>query len=111
MDVNGDGVAQADVVIEAIFENVAAKQSLYAQLEPQLKPTAVLATNTSSILIETLCEQLSNPARLVGIHFFNPVAQLPLVEIVQGARTAPSTVQAAQSFTRKLDKLPLPCLR
>jgi 3-hydroxyacyl-CoA dehydrogenase/enoyl-CoA hydratase/3-hydroxybutyryl-CoA epimerase len=109
MDVNGDGVAQADVVIEAIFENVAAKQSLYAQLEPQLKPTAVLATNTSSILIETLCEQLSNPARLVGIHFFNPVSQLPLVEIVQGARTAPSTVQGAQSFTRKLDKLPLPC--
>ena len=109
MDVNGDGVAAADVVIEAIFENVAAKHSLYAQLEPKLKPTAILATNTSSILIETLCERLADPSRLVGIHFFNPVAQLPLVEIVRGSRTAQHTVQDAQRFTRTLDKLPLPC--
>ena len=109
MDVNGDGVADADVVIEAIFENVEAKQALYARLEPQLKPTAMLATNTSSILIETLCERLADPSRLVGIHFFNPVAQLPLVEIVRGLRTAQHTVQDAERFARKLDKLPLPC--
>ena len=87
MDVSGDGVADADVVIEAIFENVEAKQALYAELEPKLKPTAVLATNTSSIRIETLAQKLRDPSRLVGIHFFNPVAQLQLVEIVQGAGT------------------------
>jgi len=109
MDVQGDGAAEADVVIEAIFENVDAKRALYAELEPRLKPTAVLATNTSSIKIETLAEKLRDPSRLVGIHFFNPVAQLQLVEIVQGTRTQAAVVQSALRFTRKLDKLPLPC--
>jgi len=109
MDVAGDGVAKADVVIEAIFENIEAKQALYAELEPRLKATAILASNTSSIMIETLCERLVNPQRLVGIHFFNPVAQLPLVEIVRGSRTAEQIVEEAQGFARKLDKLPLPC--
>jgi 3-hydroxyacyl-CoA dehydrogenase/enoyl-CoA hydratase/3-hydroxybutyryl-CoA epimerase len=82
---------------------------LYAQIEPKLKPTAVLATNTSSIQIETLCATLGDPSRLVGIHFFNPVAQMQLVEVVAGSRTRPQTVQDALKFTRKLDKLPLPC--
>jgi len=109
MDVKGEGVANADIVIEAIFENIEAKQALYAELEPQLKAGAVLATNTSSIRIETLCRKLSDPGRLVGIHFFNPVAQLQLVEVVQGASTRPQVVQDALKFTRKLDKLPLPC--
>jgi 3-hydroxyacyl-CoA dehydrogenase/enoyl-CoA hydratase/3-hydroxybutyryl-CoA epimerase len=109
MDVSGDGVADADIVIEAIFENVEAKQALYAELEPKLKAGAVLATNTSSIKIETLCAKLSDPSRLVGIHFFNPVAQLQLVEVVQGASSRPQVVQDALKFTRKLDKLPLPC--
>jgi 3-hydroxyacyl-CoA dehydrogenase/enoyl-CoA hydratase/3-hydroxybutyryl-CoA epimerase len=109
MDVKGDGAADADVVIEAIFENVEAKQALYAELEPKLKAAAVLATNTSSIKIETLCRKLTDPGRLVGIHFFNPVAQLQLVEVVQGASTRPQVVQDALKFTRRLDKLPLPC--
>src|SRR5258706_772431 len=109
MDVKGDGVADSDVVIEAIFENVDAKQALYAEIEPKLKPTAILAPNTSSIKIETLCRTLKDPSRLVGIHFFNPVAQLQLVEIVQGTSTQPQVVQNALKFTRKLDKLPLPC--
>jgi 3-hydroxyacyl-CoA dehydrogenase / enoyl-CoA hydratase / 3-hydroxybutyryl-CoA epimerase len=109
MDVKGDGVAQADVVIEAIFENVAAKLALYAELEPKLKASAILATNTSSIKIETLSRNLTDPSRLVGIHFFNPVAQLQLVEVVQGASTRAQVVTDALKFTRKLDKLPLPC--
>jgi 3-hydroxyacyl-CoA dehydrogenase/enoyl-CoA hydratase/3-hydroxybutyryl-CoA epimerase len=109
MDVKGEGVAGADIVIEAIFENIEAKQALYAELEPKLKAGAVFATNTSSIKIETLCRKLSDPSRLVGIHFFNPVAQLQLVEVVQGASTRPQVVQDALKFTRKLDKLPLPC--
>ncbi|HXA36029.1 MAG TPA: 3-hydroxyacyl-CoA dehydrogenase NAD-binding domain-containing protein [Steroidobacteraceae bacterium] len=109
MDVTGDGVADADVVIEAIVENADAKRALYAELEPKLKPSAILSTNTSSIKIETLSGNLRDPSRLVGIHFFNPVAQLQLVEIVQGASTQPQVVQSALKFTRKLDKLPLPC--
>jgi 3-hydroxyacyl-CoA dehydrogenase / enoyl-CoA hydratase / 3-hydroxybutyryl-CoA epimerase len=109
MDVEGAGVADADVVIEAIFENVAAKCALYAELEPRLKASAILATNTSSIKIETLSRNLTDPSRLVGIHFFNPVAQLQLVEVVQGASTRAQVVTDALKFTRKLDKLPLPC--
>ncbi len=109
MDLTGEGAAQADVVIEAIHENLDAKRALYAQLEPLLKPTALLATNTSSIKIEALAEKLNDPGRLVGIHFFNPVAQMQLVEIVQGAGTHAAAVQNAVLFTRRLDKLPLPC--
>jgi 3-hydroxyacyl-CoA dehydrogenase/enoyl-CoA hydratase/3-hydroxybutyryl-CoA epimerase len=109
MDVQGNGAARADVVIEAIFEDAAAKQALYAQLEPKMQRSALLATNTSSIKIETLSEKLADPSRLVGIHFFNPVAQLQLVEVVQGADTRAQVMQDALRFTRKLDKLPLPC--
>ena len=109
MDVAGSGVADADVVIEAIVENAETKRSLYAQIEPHLKPNAVFATNTSSIKIETLAEGLKDPGRLVGIHFFNPVAQMQLVEIVRGPGTRAEVARAAASFVRKLDKLPLPC--
>jgi 3-hydroxyacyl-CoA dehydrogenase / enoyl-CoA hydratase / 3-hydroxybutyryl-CoA epimerase len=109
MDLEGTGVREADVVIEAIYENADAKRALYAEIEPRLKPGAVLATNTSSIRIEELARHLADPARLVGIHFFNPVAQMQLVEIVHGPGTDPSAVQRALWFTRKLDKLPLPC--
>jgi 3-hydroxyacyl-CoA dehydrogenase/enoyl-CoA hydratase/3-hydroxybutyryl-CoA epimerase len=108
-DVSGDGVAAADAVIEAIVENVDAKRALYAELEPKLKPGAVFATNTSSIEIEVLAGNLREPGRLVGIHFFNPVPQMQLVEIVQGAATSADALRQALWFTRKLDKLPLPC--
>ncbi|HEV7714984.1 MAG TPA: 3-hydroxyacyl-CoA dehydrogenase NAD-binding domain-containing protein [Steroidobacteraceae bacterium] len=108
-DVAGDGVDDADVVVEAIFENLEAKQELYARLEPRMKPTALLATNTSSITLEPLASKLARPERLVGLHFFNPVAQMPLIEIVSGQRTDAATAQAAVSFARKLDKLPVPC--
>jgi 3-hydroxyacyl-CoA dehydrogenase/enoyl-CoA hydratase/3-hydroxybutyryl-CoA epimerase len=108
-DVEGAGVPEADVVVEAIFEDLGAKQELYARLEPRMKPTALLATNTSSITLEPLATQLARPDRLVGLHFFNPVPQMPLIEIVSGARTAPEAAQAAVSFARRLDKLPVPC--
>jgi len=108
-DVAGDGVAAADLVIEAIFENLAAKQELYARLEPRMKPGALLATNTSSIMLEPLAAKLAHPECLVGLHFFNPVPQMPLIEIVHGERTAPTAVQTATGFARRLDKLPIPC--
>jgi 3-hydroxyacyl-CoA dehydrogenase/enoyl-CoA hydratase/3-hydroxybutyryl-CoA epimerase len=108
-DVAGDGVADADVVIEAIYENVEAKQALYASLEPRMKPGAILATNTSSLQLETLAAGLPDPTRLVGLHFFNPVAKMPLVEVIHGGDTRDEVVQAALAFARRLDKLPLPC--
>jgi len=108
-DVAGDGVAKADVVIEAIFENLEAKRALYALLEPRMQATAWLATNTSSLTLEPLAAELARPERLVGLHFFNPVAKMPLIEIVRGARTDATVAQAAQAFARRLDKLPLPC--
>ena len=108
-DVAGAGVAEADVVIEAIYENLEAKQTLYAAIEPRMKPGALLATNTSSILLESLAERLARPQRLVGLHFFNPVAQMPLVEVVHAPATDPQALRTATAFARKLDKLPLPC--
>jgi 3-hydroxyacyl-CoA dehydrogenase / enoyl-CoA hydratase / 3-hydroxybutyryl-CoA epimerase len=108
-DVDATGVAAADVVIEAIFEDAAAKRALYQQLEPQLKPGALLATNTSSLVLESLATGLADPSRFVGLHFFNPVARMMLVEIVHGQATGPDAQQAAAAFARRLDRLPLPC--
>src|SRR5690606_22413577 len=86
----GHGVAQPDLIIEAITENLEAKQALYARLEPRMKPGAVLATNTSSLSLAELSLQLRNPEQLVGIHFFNPVAKMPLVEMVETDILAPT---------------------
>jgi 3-hydroxyacyl-CoA dehydrogenase/enoyl-CoA hydratase/3-hydroxybutyryl-CoA epimerase len=108
-DVEGTGVPRADLVIEAIFENVDAKRALYAKLEPAMKRDALLATNTSSIVLEELARGLADPGRLVGLHFFNPVAKMLLVEIIRSEQTRPDIVEDALAFTRRLDKLPLPC--
>jgi 3-hydroxyacyl-CoA dehydrogenase/enoyl-CoA hydratase/3-hydroxybutyryl-CoA epimerase len=108
-DVAGDGAAAADVVIEAIFEDLRAKQALYAAAEPRLRPDAVLATNTSSLTLESLAATLADPGRLVGLHFFNPVAQMPLVEVVHFPATRPQVLASAMALTRRIDKLPLPC--
>lgn len=107
-DLDGDGIKRADVIIEAIFEDVEAKRSLFQDVEPQMKPDAILATNTSSIPLEELATVLQRPERLVGLHFFNPVAKMPLVEIVHGKQTNAGTVQDAASFTKAIGRLPLP---
>ncbi len=107
-DVAGDGVARADVVIEAIFENADAKRALFAAVEKKAKPGALLATNTSSIPLEDLASALTAPARLIGLHFFNPVARMMLVEIVVGRATYRRLVAAAAAFVRQIDKLALP---
>ena len=108
MDHKGIGVAQADIIIEAIFEDVDVKRELYQSIEPQMKDGAVLATNTSSIMLEDLSSALKNPGRLVGLHFFNPVALMPLVEIIHGDNTDQTTMQQASAFARSIGKLPLP---
>ncbi len=107
-DIDGHGVSRADVVIEAIFEDVDAKHAIFRDLEPRMKPGAVLATNTSSIPLETLARVLEQPDRLVGIHFFNPVAMMPLVEIVRTRSSSAQAVEQAIAFTQHIGKLPLP---
>jgi 3-hydroxyacyl-CoA dehydrogenase/enoyl-CoA hydratase/3-hydroxybutyryl-CoA epimerase len=107
-DLRGDGIRHADVVIEAIFENAEAKQQLFKVVEPQLKPDALLATNTSSIPLEDLASSLKNPSRLVGLHFFNPVAKMQLVEIVNGADTSADVAARAAAFTLQISRLPVP---
>ncbi|QJR13926.1 3-hydroxyacyl-CoA dehydrogenase NAD-binding domain-containing protein [Usitatibacter palustris] len=108
-DVAGHGVAKADIVLEAIVENAEVKRKLFAQIEPRMKEDAILASNTSSIPLQELTSVLKRPERLVGLHFFNPVAQMMLVEIVQGPQTAASVMLAGQAFAKQIDKLPLPC--
>jgi 3-hydroxyacyl-CoA dehydrogenase/enoyl-CoA hydratase/3-hydroxybutyryl-CoA epimerase len=107
-DIEGVGAARADVVIEAIFEDVDAKHAIFRDLEPRMKADAVLATNTSSIPLETLATVLKQPERLVGIHFFNPVAMMPLVEIVRTENSSQRSVEQAIAFTQHIGKLPLP---
>jgi 3-hydroxyacyl-CoA dehydrogenase/enoyl-CoA hydratase/3-hydroxybutyryl-CoA epimerase len=107
-DVAGDGVARADVIIEAIFENVDAKRMLFAALEKRAKPDAILATNTSSIPLEDIASVLADPSRLVGLHFFNPVPKMMLVEVVAGRETPERLVARGAAFARQIDKLPLP---
>lgn len=107
-DVEGDRVAFADVVIEAIFENAEAKQELFRSIEPKLQRHALLATNTSAIPLETLAEVLDKPTRLVGLHFFNPVAKMPLVEVVSGEDTSRTARKKAAAFCGQIDRFPLP---
>ncbi len=106
-DLHGDGLARADLVIEAIVEKLAAKQELFTAIEARAKPDAVLATNTSSIPLEDIARALKDPARLVGLHFFNPVAQMQLVEIVRGVQSGAEQLNRARGFTAALDRLPL----
>jgi len=108
-DHKGHGVMRADVVIEAIFENLEAKRTLFRDVEPRLERGALLATNTSSIRLEELRNALADPSQLVGLHFFNPVAQMPLVEVIRAEGADADAVAFALAFAKRIGKLPLPC--
>ncbi len=107
-DLAGEGAAQADLVIEAIVERADAKRELYATLEPAMKPDALLTTNTSSIPLVDLRDHLQRPAQFAGLHYFNPVALMPLVEIIHHDGMGADVEQRLAAFCRKLDKLPVP---
>jgi 3-hydroxyacyl-CoA dehydrogenase / enoyl-CoA hydratase / 3-hydroxybutyryl-CoA epimerase len=106
-DPDGKHIKHADVIIEAIVEKLDVKQKLFADLETKAKPGAVLATNTSSLKLEDIAKELKDPGRLVGLHFFNPVAQLPLVEVVRGEGTRAEEIGKACRFVTAINKLPL----
>lgn len=106
-DLAGDGLARADLVIEAIVEKIEPKQGLFREVEKRVPRDALLATNTSSIPLETIARGLSDPTRLVGLHFFNPVTKMQLVEIVRGANTGEAALARARAFAGALERLPL----
>jgi 3-hydroxyacyl-CoA dehydrogenase/enoyl-CoA hydratase/3-hydroxybutyryl-CoA epimerase len=107
-DVDGAGVARADVIVEAIYEDADAKRALYAELEPKMAEHAVLATNTSALPLEELARDLANPERLTGLHFFNPVAKMPLVEVVHGVTTEERWISRGCAFCAQINRYPLP---
>jgi 3-hydroxyacyl-CoA dehydrogenase / enoyl-CoA hydratase / 3-hydroxybutyryl-CoA epimerase len=106
-DPKGQSIGRADVVIEAIVEKLEVKQNLFKSIEGKLKPGAILATNTSSIMIEDIAAPLADPGRLIGIHFFNPVAQMPLVEVIKGRESREEEVGKGCIFVTAIDKFPL----
>lgn len=106
-DVEGNGVASADLAIEAIYENAEAKEGLYATIEPQFQADGILASNTSSIPLDELRSKLAAPQRFLGLHFFNPVAQMPLVEVVRHDQLDPAIEKRALAFCKAIGKLPL----
>ena len=107
-DLKGEGVASADLIIEAVPEKLDLKQKVFAGIEPKMKPGAILATNTSSIPLEQLREGLQRPERLVGIHFFNPVSRMQLVEVVSHDKVADEVLADARAFLGRIDRLPAP---
>lgn len=106
-DVTGAGAKTADIIIEAIFENLDAKQALFKRLETEARPDAILASNTSSIPLEEISRDMKQPQRLIGIHFFNPVDKMPLVEVVTGAKTDIVEVKKALAFVVKIGRQPI----
>jgi 3-hydroxyacyl-CoA dehydrogenase/enoyl-CoA hydratase/3-hydroxybutyryl-CoA epimerase len=106
-DVDGNGVASADLAIEAIYENADAKRALYGQIEPQFQADEILASNTSSIPLDELRQGLQAPRRFLGLHFFNPVAQMPLVEVVRHDQLDPAIEKRALAFCKAIGKLPV----
>ncbi|MGY3696324.1 3-hydroxyacyl-CoA dehydrogenase/enoyl-CoA hydratase/3-hydroxybutyryl-CoA epimerase [Bradyrhizobium sp. USDA 3240] len=107
-DMDGEGVRNADLIIEAVPEKLELKQKVYAGLEPKLKQGAILATNTSSIPLQDLRTTLARPERLLGLHFFNPVSRLQLVEVVSHDGTDAAMLKEALAFVGAIDRLPLP---
>ncbi len=107
-DMDGEGVRNADLIIEAVPEKLELKQKVYAGLEPKMKPGAILATNTSSIPLQDLRTTLQRPERLLGLHFFNPVSRLQLVEVVSHDGNDEALLKEARAFVGAIDRLPLP---
>lgn len=107
-DIPNKGLEKADLIIEAVPEKIDIKQKLYQSIEPKIKNDAVLVTNTSSILIEELAGHLKNPVRFMGLHFFNPVSKMLMVEVIGHDNTSSDVLQRMLSFTRDIGKVPVP---
>jgi len=107
-DPKGLSIAEADVIIEAVFENLEVKQTLMKDIEGKAKKDAIIATNTSSIPLDEISKVMKDPSRLVGIHYFNPVAKMELVEVVSSKQTSTKVSERALAFVHQIGRLPLP---
>lgn len=107
-DPEGEGIKSADLIIEAVFENLEVKHAILKNVEQKAKSSALIATNTSSLSLDEISSIMKNPEKLVGIHFFNPVAQMEIVEVVHSAKTLNEITKKACSFVGQIGKLPLP---
>jgi 3-hydroxyacyl-CoA dehydrogenase/enoyl-CoA hydratase/3-hydroxybutyryl-CoA epimerase len=107
-DLSGEGVRTADLVIEAVPETLDLKRKIYAAIEPKMAPGAILATNTSSIPLQQLREGLQRPDHLVGLHFFNPVSRMALVELVSHDQVSSGVLAQGRAFLGRIDRLPAP---
>jgi 3-hydroxyacyl-CoA dehydrogenase/enoyl-CoA hydratase/3-hydroxybutyryl-CoA epimerase len=101
------GLKRADFALEAVVEDLDVKRRVFGELEVRMRPDAVLATNTSSLSVDELAAGLQHPQRLVGLHFFNPVHRMPLVEVVRGAKTSDEALATAVALARRLGKTPV----
>lgn len=107
LDWQSTGLAKADIIIEAVSEKLAIKHAVWQQIDVAAKPAAIFATNTSSLLVEEIAKVIKQPSRLIGVHFFNPVSKMPLVELVYSKYNTTEQFTAVTSFIKSLSKLPL----
>jgi 3-hydroxyacyl-CoA dehydrogenase/enoyl-CoA hydratase/3-hydroxybutyryl-CoA epimerase len=108
-DPNSSGASTADLVIEAVSEKLEVKQAVFRDLEDVVKPGAILATNTSAIPLEAITKNLRDPSRLIGLHFFNPVTVLPLVEVIWSRHSDQNIVVRGMQFAGQISKMPIRC--
>ncbi len=109
IDLDGNGATDADLIIEAVAEKLEVKQAVFKNLEVVSKATAILATNTSAIPLEDIATALNAPERLIGLHFFNPVPVLPLVEVIWSKYSDPEIVNRGMQFAGQIGKMPVCC--
>ena len=108
-DLDGNGATDADLIIEAVAEKLEVKQAVFKNLEAVSKASAILATNTSAIPLEDIATALNGPERLIGLHFFNPVPVLPLVEVIWSKYSDPKIVSRGMQFAGQIGKMPVRC--
>jgi 3-hydroxyacyl-CoA dehydrogenase/enoyl-CoA hydratase/3-hydroxybutyryl-CoA epimerase len=102
-----DSLDDSELIIEAVVENMDVKETVFEQLEPYLNEDKIVASNTSALSLEDMAQQVPHPDRMVGLHFFNPVFQMPLIEIVNAESTSESTLHRAVEFVKAIDKVPV----
>ncbi|MBT6121391.1 fatty-acid oxidation protein subunit alpha [bacterium] len=105
--ITNSGFYHSDIIVEAVVENLDIKKSVYSELEPRIKSSAIIASNTSALDITELADGLKNPERFIGMHFFSPVNKMPLVEIIPGEKTSDKTVMETVAFVKQLKKTPI----
>lgn len=101
------GFDKADIIVEAVVENMAVKKKILAEAETKVRKDAVIASNTSSLSISEMARDLKNPERFAGMHFFNPVNRMPLVEVIRGEKTSDATIATIVKLSKKLGKTPI----